>query len=268
MEQPHQALSGGAAGIALLHIERARTGAGTWEEANAWLEVSVRDGVSVSGNACLYFGAPALAFVLHGAADQPGISQALATVDAGVRVVVRNRLDAAHRRMDAGDRPALGEFDLIGGLSGLGVCLRRRGCRDLLREVLAYLVRLTEPLGGLPGWWTLSSAGRTFNDPPGGHGNNGIAHGITGPLALLSMTLSEGTLVDGQVEAIRRICAWLDLWECRHEAGAWWPETVTVGDLQRGRTSQAGPLRPSWCYELTELNHEFSQFRGMLAVSL
>lgn len=179
IEQHHQSLSGGAAGIALLHIERARTGADPWEKANTWLEVSVRDGVSVSSNACLYFGAPALAFVLHGAADQPGIGQALATVDAGTRVVVRSRLDAAHQRIDAGDRPALGEFDLIGGLTGLGACLRRRGCLDLLRDVLAYLVRLTEPLDGLPGWWTYSSTGRTASTPPGGHGNNGMAHGIT-----------------------------------------------------------------------------------------
>jgi hypothetical protein len=185
---------------------------------------------------------------LHGAADQPGIGQALATVDAGTRVVVRSRLDAAHRRIDAGDQPALGEFDLIGGLTGLGACLRRRGCLDLLRDVLAYLVRLTEPLDGLPGWWTFSSTGRTASAPPGGHGNNGMAHGITGPLALLSMTLRDGFVVDGQAEAISRICAWLDHWEGPHEAGAWWPETVTLDDLQRGRTSQAGPLRPSWCY--------------------
>ncbi|WP_344318393.1 lanthionine synthetase C family protein, partial [Acrocarpospora pleiomorpha] len=265
---PAQSISGGAAGIALLHLERARTGAGPWEKANAWLEAAAREGASTGTNACLYYGAPALAFVLHGGADRPGYAQALATVDAGTRTVVRTRLDAAHRRIDAGDRPALGEFDLISGLTGLGVCQRRRGDLDLLRQVLTYLVRLTEPLHGLPGWWTLSSTGRTVGDPPGGHSNHGMAHGITGPLALLSLAMRDGIEVEGQAEAIHRLCAWLDRWERPHESGAWWPEIVTLTDMRRERPAQAGPLRPSWCYKLTELNYEFSQFRGIWAVSL
>lgn len=114
--------------------------------------------------------------------------------------------------------------------------------------MLAYLVQLTEPIEGLPGWWTLSSAQRGAAAPPGGHGNNGMAHGIAGPLTLLALTTRAGLTVPGQLEAIGRICAWLDDWQQEHDDAPWWPETITFAELQHSRTTQPGPRRPSWCY--------------------
>ncbi|WP_425544340.1 lanthionine synthetase LanC family protein, partial [Acrocarpospora macrocephala] len=249
-------------------MERAATGIADWQDAHAWLAAAARDELTVGADACLYHGAPALAFALH-LAGRPGYEPAQAVLDEGVAAITRDRLNSAHRRLVQGERPALAEFDLISGLTGLGAHLWRRDPGgDLVKEVLAYLVALTEPVGGLPGWWTMSSASRTAEDPPGGHGNNGMAHGICGPLALLALTARGGLVVRGQVEAIGRICAWLDDWRQDHRGAPWWPEMVSFTEVQQGRTTQPGPLRPSWCYELTELNHEFSQFRGMLAVSL
>jgi hypothetical protein len=247
--KPGQSLSGGAAGIALLHIEQASTGAGTWELANATLSDAVADGVSTARSASLYHGAPALSFVLHGAADRPGLAQARETVDASTALITRRRLDAAHARIDQRNRPALDEYDLIGGLTGLGVALRRSGDHDLLRSVLTYLVRLTEPVDDLPGWWSPAGPERTRPGPPGGHSNHGIAHGVAGPLALLALAHRDGIIVDGQIDAMARICRWLDSWEQRHvNGGAWWPQVVTLADLQRHTSSQPGPRRPSWCY--------------------
>lgn len=129
---------------------------------------------------------PALAFAVHAAADRPGrYERALESLDIRVAAVTRRRLDQAHARIDRGDCPALAELDLINGLTGLGAHLLRRDPNgDLIRQVLAYLVRLTEPLGAkdLPGWWTdLAPTGRRSTDLPGGHGNFGMAHGISGP---------------------------------------------------------------------------------------
>ncbi|MGB3441490.1 MAG: lanthionine synthetase C family protein [Actinophytocola sp.] len=247
--KPGQSLSGGAAGIALLHIEQASTGAGTWDLANATLSHAVAEGISKSDSASLYHGAPALSFVLHGAADRPGLAQARDTVDAGTALITRQRLDAAHARIDRHGRPALGEYDLIGGLTGLGVALRRSGDHDLLRSVLTYLVRLTEPVDGLPGWWCPAGPERTRPGPAGGHSNHGIAHGITGPLALLALAHGDDITVDGQIDAMTRICRWLDSWEQNHvSGGSWWPQAVTLADLQRHTSAQPGPRRPSWCY--------------------
>ncbi|MEV6980953.1 lanthionine synthetase C family protein [Sphaerisporangium sp. NPDC051017] len=254
LSRPHpvgssvQSLSGGATGIALLHIERATAGIGGWQDAHAWLTTAAQDELTIGADACLYHGAPALAFALH-PARRPGYRHAQAVLDEGVATVTRDRLNAASQRLARGERPALAEFDLISGLTGLGAHLWRRDPGgDLVKDVLAYLVALTEPVDGLPGWWTMSSAGRAAEDPLGGHANNGMAHGIAGPLAFLALTARGDLVVPGQVEAMGRICAWLDDWQQDHPGGSWWPEMVTLAELQQGRTTQPGPLRPSWCY--------------------
>ncbi|WP_329237626.1 lanthionine synthetase C family protein [Actinoallomurus sp. NBC_01490] len=218
------------------------------EAAYQALEEAVAGGVSITGGASLHYGAPALAFVLAGY-DHPSLAQARAVAAAGTATVTRRRLEAAHRRIDQHHPPPhYAEFDLIRGLTGLGVALRRIGNVDLLRDVLDYLVRLTEPISGLPGWWC--TTGPNYRQPPpvGGHSNHGIAHGITGPLALLALAMSDGITVDGHTEAIQRICRWLDTWEQHTSGSAWWPQIITLDDLRRAEPSQWGPLRPSWCY--------------------
>ena len=239
-----QSLADGAAGIALLHLEYGR-----WDAAYAALEEAAADGVSIADGASLYYGAPALATVLAGS-DHPSLTQARAVATAGTATVTRRQLEAAHRRIDQHRQPPhYAEFDLIRGLTGLGVALRRIGDVKLLRDVLVYLVRLTEPIGGLPGWWCPTSPTHEQPPPIGGHSNHGIAHGVTGPLALLALTLTDGVTVDGHTEAIGRICEWLDAWAQRTDGGStWWPQTMTLDDLHRGEPSQRGPLRPSWCY--------------------
>jgi class I lanthipeptide synthase len=181
-----QSLAEGAAGIALLHLET-----GNWEAAYAALEQAVADGVSVADSASLYYGAPALAFVLA-ASDQPGLARAKATAAAGTATVTRCRLQAAHRRIDQRQRPQYAEYDLIRGLTGLGVTLRRTGDLDLLRDVLSYLVRLTDPIDGLPGWWCPHGPNRNQAGPVGGHSNlltglRGDTPGQGGGMGLVSL---------------------------------------------------------------------------------
>jgi hypothetical protein len=248
-----QSLANGAAGVALLHIERASVGQGDWTTVHAWLSAAAEGSdLSAGPNACLYFGVPALAFVTHAAGEHTGKYQrVLATLHTATTTLTRTRLDQAHARIDRGDRPALAEFDLLRGLTGLGAYhLRCDPHHQVTADVLAYLVRLTEPLprraDGLPGWWT--DLGPTGNALSGGHGNFGMAHGIAGPLALLSLALRRRMVVDGHIDAITRICTWLDAWRQDHPEGTWWPRTVTLEEVETGRTRQPGPGQPSWCY--------------------
>ncbi|GAA5200797.1 hypothetical protein GCM10023322_79490 [Rugosimonospora acidiphila] len=237
-----QSLADGAAGIALLHLET-----GNWPAACAALRRATTGGMSIANGASLFYGAPALAFVLA-ATDYPGLAHARATAAHGTATVTRRRLDAAHRRIDQHQQPHYAEYDLIRGLTGLGVTLRRLRDHDLLRQVLDYLVRLTEPLGTLPGWWCWNGPERTQPPPAGGHANLGMAHGITGPLALLSLTLLDGVTVQGHIPAMTRICRWLDTWQQHTNSITWWPQTLTRADLRHGTPAQQAPLRPSWCY--------------------
>jgi hypothetical protein len=250
-----QSLGGGAAGIALLHIELARAGHGDWSTAHAWLAAAAHDDLSAGTNASLYFGTPTLAFVTHAAADRPGkLARALADLDNSTTAITRRRLDNAHARIDHGERPALAEFDLIRGLAGLGTYhLRRHPDHDITRAVLSYLVRLTEPLpgrtDGRPGWWTdVSPNGDTSPEFPGGHGNFGMSHGIAAPLALLSLALSRGIIVDGHTDAINRMCAFFDTWRQEHSSAPWWPGFITTNQVHTGHHLERLTPRPSWCY--------------------
>lgn len=249
-----QSLSKGAAGVAILHGTRALTGHGSFDLAHMWLSRAVGAGVADGPGTGLWFGAPAIAFAM--AASVPGYypeaSRALRTV---IDDTIRIRLRIAYSRIAAAARPPMEEYDLVRGLTGLGACLLHLDPdAGLLRQILRYLVRLTEPVPAAdaagpaaPGWWSSSNPNLTISTP-NGHGNFGMAHGIAGPLALLALAARRGITVPGLVDAIGRICDWLDTWRQAGPAGPWWPMWITVAELRDGRPSRPGPGRPSWCY--------------------
>ncbi|MFF4988530.1 lanthionine synthetase C family protein [Streptosporangium saharense] len=252
-----QSLSEGATGIAILHGVRAQAGLSGWGRVRAWLSLATEEEVSAGPGAGLWHGAPALAFSLSVVVRPGEDDQLMKRLDTVVASMTRSRLQAAEARMASAQRPDLGEFDLVHGLTGFGAFLLRRDpYGDLVRHVLAYLVRLTEPIpaddpasDSVPGWWTLQvPTGKPEDDFLGGHSDHGMAHGITGPLALLATSKRAGVTVDGQMTAIDRICAWLDTHHEEGPTGPWWPERLTHTELQKGRSSQGGPARPSWCY--------------------
>lgn len=251
-----QSLSKGAAGVAVLHGLRAPDDHGPAGPLHAWLTRATRDQLSAGPGAGLWFGAPALAFALHTAAPGRYLGTA-GRLDTAVADLTRARLAAAAQRMDVGQRPPLYEFDVVRGLTGLGAHLLRADPGGaLVRDVLRYLVRLTEPVRSddpagprAPGWWTNQiPALETDLAYAGGQADFGAAHGISGPLALLALAMREGVTVDGHHDAIAAVCTWLDDWRQQAPAGAWWPERITVDELHDGRPHRAGPARPSWCY--------------------
>jgi hypothetical protein len=249
-----QSLAGGAVGITLLHVERARSGRGDWGTVHKWLGTALREDISAAANANIYFGAPALAFVTHIAATSSGrYLRVLERLDAATVTVTRDRLAMAHERIDHGDRPPMEEFDLIQGLAGLGAYhLSRHPEHEITRDVLAYLVRLTEPAAGpvgLPPWWMeVAPSGVRQLDYPGGHGNFGLAHGIGSVLSVLSKAVLNGLTVPGTTDAVARICAWTDNWRQGERNSPWWPGQITVDQAAEERVHPDLRPRPSWCY--------------------
>ncbi|MGW3069756.1 lanthionine synthetase C family protein [Streptomyces sp. NPDC001130] len=248
-----QSLYSGAAGVALLHAVRARTGEEDRDALRPWAAAMVKGPIQAAAEACgLYEGAPAVAYVLTFTHTSTA-TRALATLDTHLADVTRHRIKRAHARIDRGVLPTLGEYDLISGLTGLGAYHLHRGRKTELQDVLAYLVRLTEPTTAeaqhLPDWWTVDSP--DLRPSPrwlGGHGNFGLAHGIAGPLALLATALRHGHTVPGQTQAITRICDWLDHWRTGTGSHTWWPDLITRAEHRQGELQRPGPRRPSWCY--------------------
>ncbi|QSB12856.1 lanthionine synthetase C family protein [Natronosporangium hydrolyticum] len=253
-----QSLAGGAVGIALLHLERLCSGHGDETTAHTWLSHAAAEPVSAGDNANLFHGAPALAFALHVAAALSGrYHRTLAALDDKTIAITRGRLAAARSRINRGDRLPMREFDLVHGLTGLGAYhLAQHPDHPVTREVLTYLVRITQPSatarkpGGddLPAWW-LASGLNGNPDPqayPQGHGNLGVAHGISAVVALLSLAILRGLPVPGARQALADLCGWIDRWCQDSETAPWWPGFVTTSQVH-GSQPPARP-RPSWCY--------------------
>ncbi|MFC8895783.1 lanthionine synthetase C family protein [Streptomyces cinereoruber] len=255
-DDARQHLALGPIGIALLHIEWAAADLGPWQRAHDWLAAAARQPFTSGADSHPFYGAPALAHVLACAAEGlPGAYERdLDRLDRQVLGDVRRRLDTAHRRIDARQLPALAEFDAIRGLTGFGrYLLRRDPTSPVLRSILDYCVRLTEPIthegDTVPGWWTLTGpSGRPDDHFPDGHGNSGMAHGIGAVLALLALAARHGTTTTNHHAAMRTVLAWLDRWETDTPQGRTWPYWITRDELRTGRLAPTAPRRPSWCY--------------------
>ena len=189
-------------------------------------------------HAGIFLGAPALTFVLHIAGWK---GAGMDRLDAVVAAHVRGRLAAAHDRIDARQPAAFAEYDLMHGLAGVGTLLLARSTDlETTKALLTYLVRLTDPLSSSagntgPGWWVWHQ--HSAPDRPGAHANAGLAHGITGPLAVLALAIRRNVRVPGDLDAIGRVLDWLD--DNRHPDGGWarWTDD-----------HDTGPRAPSWCY--------------------
>lgn len=249
----HQSLSTGAAGVAIMHDVLAGNGTGRHSRADAWLAHASTEQLTAGDRSGLWFGAPAVAFAAE-VCNPHRYRSALIDLNRAVTSLTRDRLAAAAARMDAARRPVMAEFDLVRGLTGLGAYLLT-GDPDstLLRGVLDYLVRLTEPVPAsddagtaVPGWWV--NGAPSVGSPIRAHGNLGMAHGISGPLALLALAMRAGVTVPGHATAMQRIEQWLDAWRQPSPVGPWWPTSVTLADVMDGLPAQDSAGRPSWCY--------------------
>ncbi|MFI6396388.1 lanthionine synthetase LanC family protein [Nonomuraea sp. NPDC050540] len=252
-----QSLAFGAPGIALLHLELAAAELRPWQRAHDWLTFAASGPLTTGRDCHLFYGAPAMAHVLACADTvRPGVyADALALLDRAVAAEALRCAALACSRADRGEVAAVREFDTLRGLAGLGSHLLRRDPQgEAIRQVLAALVRVSQPfiIDGeqRPGWWALEGP-REKLDPhgfPGGHANLGMAHGIGGPLALLALAARQGVTVDGQLDAIGRITAVLDRWQCDTGGGLAWPYWITVADHRAGSRDDTEPQRLAWCY--------------------
>ncbi|GAA2626507.1 lanthionine synthetase C family protein [Actinomadura fulvescens] len=247
-----QSLARGAAGTALLHIERAHTQIGTWQTARAWVNTATREEIIASHHTGLFYGAPAITFVLRTAqADGiPRYRSSINTLHGHLTRTTELRLQAANARIERGETTTFAEYDLFYGLTGIGALLLRHSPEvPQLQHILTYLVQLTRPLpDGRPGWW-VAHAPDPLLPTPGGHLNLGMAHGAAGILAFLSTAARRGRTVPGQLDAIADLGEWFDRWQQDGPAGPWWPQWISGSELTTaGRSAQTGPPRPSWCY--------------------
>ncbi|RLV04292.1 hypothetical protein CTZ27_09940 [Streptomyces griseocarneus] len=209
--RPHLAAGGAGLALAYHQLDRCLPGRGWGGLAEGYLAAAAAGYELLGASTGLFGGAAGLAFAAR------ELGQGLPAVHE--RVVA----EAARQAREVDDSPAGHAVDLVSGLTGTGVYLlgqrRDPAARTALRQVLTALSRD----GDAPG--------------PGGvaHGS-GVAHGLSGPLALLALALTEGMAVPGQREAVARYAAVLIE---RRVSDAWGPNWA-------GATT-GRPVRASWC---------------------
>jgi len=164
---------------------------------------------------------------------------------------------AARIRSQAG--VTVSSYDLISGLSGVLLTVLPRGaCQEPSSPLIPFLVRsLTELAlaeGEIPAWHT--PAAFLYDDEqrslyPSGNLNCGLAHGIPGPLAALSLAIRTGSSDSRRVaEAVERMATWLMDHAVRSAQGPGWPTVVPLAhrDGLLVETSGQHVGRDAWCY--------------------
>ncbi|MFJ1755405.1 lanthionine synthetase LanC family protein [Kitasatospora sp. NPDC088134] len=217
--------------------------------AHGHLAAAVRAPGAMGGGG-LYSGAAAVAFAARLMARAPGeYGGLLAALLPKVRESAAGRAAALRADLAAGAGLRAHTFDAVSGLAGLArLLLVLEPDGPATAGALSALVEPAAPGSGpLPRWWTAGAPGLPGADPdePRGHLNLGLAHGVPGPLAVLSVARARGVLVPGQDEAIESLADWLAAH--RRPAGGW-PMTVPVEDAERGRPLTDTPTRAAWCY--------------------
>ncbi|WP_030669603.1 lanthionine synthetase C family protein [Streptomyces rimosus] len=170
------------------------------------------------------------------------------------------------QRQKRGPGLAYSDYDVISGLAGQARGLLAAAghgdeqCAQVLREVLRFLVGMTHsvrPAEGdgseIPGWWCAPDRYLTSRDRaefPRGDLNVGVAHGICGPLALMSLAYRSGHRVPGMRDAVRRMADWVLGVGHTDDLGPQWPGRVAAYPEVAGEPPRAAGKKstPGWCY--------------------
>jgi len=145
---------------------------------------------------------------------------------------------------------AVGEYDLISGLTGIGAYLLARrhdpAVEKVLQAVVTSLVVLSGEDAGVPRWHSPAQLLDEYmlQSYPNGNLNCGLAHGIPGPLGLLALAHRAGVVVEGLAEAIYRIASWVAQHQLADAWGVNWPSAVPLDMPNHAQ----GPSRSAWCY--------------------
>lgn len=151
------------------------------------------------------------------------------------------------------------DYDVIGGATGILRYLIATGAQeaivqDAIQKLLEYLVWLGcgEDEQGRKHWFIppeLFPLERFREHYPDGYFNIGLAHGIPGPLAVLSLAWQAGYRIDGQREAIEGISHWIVEHRIQDQWGINWPSGVPLqASYSAEEWSKLHPTRAAWCY--------------------
>ncbi|MDR3624201.1 MAG: lanthionine synthetase C family protein [Chlamydiales bacterium] len=149
-------------------------------------------------------------------------------------------------------------WEIISGLSGIGIyCLKAIDNEDiynLLTKILSSLVKLAThiEIGGhkIPAWYHPSYYQFIDQDKitfPFGNFNLGMAHGIAGVMALLSIAKLNGISVKDQEYALKYFSNWLLSKKIVKNGSISWPDRISFQEEITHSKTKTGTMN-AWCY--------------------
>lgn len=148
-------------------------------------------------------------------------------------------------------------YDAIYGISGILKYLlfieqERSDLSVKLLNILVYLSGDEERGAGLLPRWHIKKENLKLDGDrlnyPSGYINLGLAHGIAGPLVVLSEAYQKGVVVDGHLEAISRIVKIYRTFAYQINGSTYWPDFLSPEHYLKGQRLIRERSRESWCY--------------------
>jgi lantibiotic biosynthesis protein len=232
-------LGRGQAGLALLYAWLARTGRMRQAEvlARQCLDEAIEAASTQAMNVSLYGGFTGIAWaaeLVDRLLDADAEDRGEAVDDALLRLV---------SRADHWSAP----YDLVVGLTGLGVYALQRYPRPVATECLRRVVQLLHECArhdehGLY-WWTPPAeiAEESLTEYPSGRADLGVAHGVAGTIAFLGSVCGAGAERATARPLLESAVSWLMAHSLPTETGPTFPVWVAPG-------LQPWPARCAWCY--------------------
>ncbi len=159
-------------------------------------------------------------------------------------------------------------YDLVSGLTGVGMYLLwdediNNRKEEVLKSILDYFVCLCRDnlyQGSIVPGWHIKYENQTreidCENFSNGNLNFGMAHGILGPLLVLSEAYKKRIIVEGQTEAIKKILDVYMRFKILGIDGVYnWPSQLRIEDfIDNNCIDRVRQPRASWCYGNTGIS--------------
>ncbi|EFB41577.1 lanthionine synthetase C family protein [Parachlamydia acanthamoebae] len=149
-------------------------------------------------------------------------------------------------------------YDPIQGITGIGRYILENTSQEAMDctiKIIKVLIDLVRPIKvegkKVPGWYVSGQDPLNYRVQDGlskGNFNLGLAHGVTGILAYLSIASIRGIEVEGQKDAINIIANWLQAKSFVFNESMIWPFYVSFEEEVNEYDEPSVPSRDAWCY--------------------
>jgi lantibiotic modifying enzyme len=143
------------------------------------------------------------------------------------------------------------DYDTVRGVSGvLRTLLIQQNPDADVASTIVQLLQILVAFASDPDAWLIHSSFFPVSASryPGQFVVNcGLAHGLPGPLAVLSLASLSGYSIDGQNASIQRLASWLADRSLQTTWGIDWPDVIPAHTALE-QVRQLPPARSGWCY--------------------